>query len=526
MTSNRRTAIAGLLMAGVTALCRCASLGKELVVASVFGAGAVIDAYALAALVPAVAMALVVNPLRRAFQTQYAAHEARGPDAAADFAGLYLGDLLLAAAGLALIVLAGLRPLWPHLLPDEALRTAGADALVPMLQAVTLPTALLLVPMSLVAGLVAVLNAARHFSRPQLTFFLPPLCTLGAVLIHPHGGTATLVWGLLVGTVLQSGLLAAMVRAAGGGVRLRIGRGDPARRGLWLLGGAVVVFDLLAQGNTYVDRSMAGGLETGAISVLYWSGIMKDFFAGTLFAALFTVFAPRFSQMLAAGETDELRRTCGLILRCGALAMVPVSALLVVCGPPVLSHVRLGALDRQATGQIAGCLAAYGAGLFPDLAAPILMQVLVALGRRRTLVALGLFASFLPNIALNLLLVGRFGTVGLASATSLVSMLVLVASWVLVRREIGIDEEPRTVRTVAFAALGAGLGIPAGYWTVRAIRNLFAGDPWWGAVLAAAAGGAVLLAVYALTVCTWPGNVEARTAWRAVRERWRRKRSA
>lgn len=525
MSSNRRTAIAGLLMAGVTALCRCASLGKELCVASVFGAGTTMDAYALAALVPAVAMATVVNPLRRAFQTQYPEHEARGPDAAADFAGLFLGDLLLAAAGLALVVLVGLRPLWPHVLPDHAGQGEGTAALVPILRNVTLPAALLLVPMALVAGLVAVLNAARHFSRPQLTFFVPPSCVLVAVLLRPDGGARTLVWGLLVGTVLQSLLLAAMVRAAEIRVRWHVGRGAAARRGLWLLGGAVVVFDLLGQGNTYVDRSMAGGLEPGAISVLYWSSIMKDFFAATLFAAMFTVFAPRFSQLLAAGETDELRRTCGLILRCGALAMVPISALLVVCGPPVLSHVRLGALDRDASRQIAGCLAAYGAGLFPDLAAPILMQVLVALGRRRTLVAIGLCASFVPNLLLNLLLVGPYGTVGLALSTSLTALLVLLTSWVLVRREIGIDEEPRTVRTVAFAVLGAGLGIPAGFWTVQGLRGLFAGDPWWGAVLAAAAGGAVLLAVYATTVCAWPGNTEARTAWRTIRERLSRSRS-
>ena len=60
MPAQRSVARTGLLLAGVLALCRIASLGKELLIAGRFGAGDQIDAYALALLVPALALALEI----------------------------------------------------------------------------------------------------------------------------------------------------------------------------------------------------------------------------------------------------------------------------------------------------------------------------------------------------------------------------------------------------------------------------------------------------------------------------------
>ena len=56
MPAQRGVARTGLILAAVLALCRIASLGKEILVAGRFGAGNAIDAYALSMLVPALAM--------------------------------------------------------------------------------------------------------------------------------------------------------------------------------------------------------------------------------------------------------------------------------------------------------------------------------------------------------------------------------------------------------------------------------------------------------------------------------------
>ncbi|MFP6766815.1 MAG: hypothetical protein VB859_01505, partial [Planctomycetaceae bacterium] len=78
MPDQRSVAGAGLLLAAVLALCRIASLGKELLVAGQFGAGEAIDAYALALLVPALALAFYVNAVRRAFLVEYPRQVAAG----------------------------------------------------------------------------------------------------------------------------------------------------------------------------------------------------------------------------------------------------------------------------------------------------------------------------------------------------------------------------------------------------------------------------------------------------------------
>ena len=65
MPAQRGVARTGLFLAGALALCRIASLGKEMLVAGRFGAGDTIDAYALAMLV--VAAVLAVPGLARAY---------------------------------------------------------------------------------------------------------------------------------------------------------------------------------------------------------------------------------------------------------------------------------------------------------------------------------------------------------------------------------------------------------------------------------------------------------------------------
>jgi peptidoglycan biosynthesis protein MviN/MurJ (putative lipid II flippase) len=230
---------------------------------------------------------------------------------------------------------------------------------------------------------------------------------------------------------------------------------------------------------------------------------------------------------VSGGKTDELRRSCGLVLRYAALLMFPMTALLIMCGPPLFGALQLGALDQAATASLAGCLAAYAVGLFAELSSPALAQALLVLGNRqagwdglRVLVVVGIFGSFIPNILFNLLLIGPFAEVGLAASTSLVAWLSLAVHYYLLRRTIGMHEESRCLKSVAGALLAACLAAGAGF-TLLAGLERFDSPMLANGVVRATAAAFALLAVYVVLLFVYPGNDDARLVCRIVRDKLR-----
>jgi len=502
-------------MAVALAACRFVSLGKEIYIAGVFGARVVMDAYALAVLVPAIGMTLLVNPIRRAFQTQYAGHEASSSDGATRFANLFLTNLLIASLVAAVGVASLLDVVWPIILGSS-----GSPEVVAALQRLAWPTGLLLVPMTIVSGLMSVLHVRYRFAKPQLTHVVPTLTVVAFVMARPDWGAGALLWGLFCGLIVQCSLLLGMVIRSGHRPRFVFNPLSQAGKRLLRVGISLAVIDGLVQANVFVDRWMAGSLEEGRISVLYWSGLMKDFFTITLLASLMSVLIPHFSRQVAENEIDELRRSCALVLRYGAMLMFPLSTLIAVCGPVFLSQLQLGALTSEDAGAIGWCLAAYSLGLFAELVGPILSQVLVAFGRLRVMLLISIGASFLPNLVLNYLLIGPLGEVGLALSTALVACVSMTCMYLTVRHTVGIHEETLGFRTIA-GSLGAALVTAAvGYAVLQMVRSMVPNESWTQ-LAAGSAAACAQVTIYVALMFGYPGSNDARHALSVLQEKLR-----
>jgi peptidoglycan biosynthesis protein MviN/MurJ (putative lipid II flippase) len=464
-------------------------------------------------------MSLFANAARRIFLSSYPHYQAQGTEAAASGINQFLSSLLLAAVLLAALAAAVLPRIWPWLVP-------GSNAsVVSLSQALLVPAAWMIAPMAAIAGLTAVLNSQGAFSGPQLTSVVPTLCVLGVVAAtgRTWGATGLLI-SLLAGLTLQSVVLAGMLVRRGHRLRWEFERRSEVLAQLWRLTLPLIFLDLVSQGDVYVDRMMAGMLPPGNVAVLAWSAMIKDLLSGTLIASFLTVLLPHFARQVASGATDELSRSCTLVVRYAAILLFPLSALLVVCVPALARHLNVGQLDEQAMLALAQCLAAYGLGLFTDLASSSLCQALLALGRMRTLLLLGLFANFIPNIIFNLLLIQRFGGVGLAAATSLVGYSTLLANYLALRKCIGARDERKTA-VIVCGAFGAACVLGAvGFAVLAAVRQYrtdFTGD-----LLGALAAAAVGSAVYAGLLLVFPGCEDARAAFRLFRDKLRSARAA
>lgn len=513
MQENRKVAKAGLLMAAAAAVCRVISAIKELCVAYVFGAAAVTDAYALAMLIPSLGMSLFVAAVRRAFLARHGTYQGQGSEAAEDHANQFVSSLLLMAIVAALAVAAAGRVAWRFLILSQA------ESLVEESLPLVIPASLMIIPIALIAGLTAVLNARQRFALPQLTAALPTLAVfVGLGWFGKQAGAMGLIVSLLVGSVVQVFVLAAMVRAVGHRLRWRMDWRSPALRALWAFAGPLILLDLLSQGNVFVDRSMATliGVD-GKVAILTWSGLLRDFLQGTLIASLLAVLLPHFSGQVARGAMKELGYSCSLVLRYGAVFLFPISALLLIVCPVIFSHFQVGALDRVAAFAIANCLVAYGLSLFADLASTAMYQALVVLGRLRTLLLLAVFANCIPNLIFNWVLLKPFGEVGLALSTVAVGYVTLFANYRVLRQHIPIDDERRNLRVIA-GALGATLGCGAVAISVLyGCRRVLPDSLGWDGV-AVTLAVVVFLTTYGFLQLVFPGNASARQGLMIVRD--------
>jgi putative peptidoglycan lipid II flippase len=244
--------------------------------------------------------------------------------------------------------------------------------------------------------------------------------------------------------------------------------------------------------------------------------MLKDVVSATLVASFLTVLLPHFSEQVAAKATEELRRSCSFVLRYGALVFFPISVLIGTCIPPVLQHVSIGRLDAEASYSIAMCFAAYGAGLFGEFTALGLYQALVSLKKVRAMLLIGIFCNFVPNIVLNLLLIGPLGVVGLALSSALVSYICLAAVYWTLRNSIGIGREKETVvSVVGCAAAAAAMGGTA-LAVLQGVRML-GGQGLGTDLLGTMAGGISGLLAYGALVL-WRSE-DARLGWRICRDK-------
>ena len=446
MAEHGRIARPGIRLSVAAALCRAASFAKEGFVAYLFGAGIVTDAYALAMLIPALGAALFVRAFCRSYLTLMAGEDA------APFARWFLGRVFWVSLPIPALVTVAVRFVPPGAVADLAT-----------------PAAWLIVPSAMVAALTAVLNARGRFAAPQLTALIPTAAV--AALLVAEGtrfGAAGLVHSLLAGTALQAVVLMGMGARAGSGIA------PAAAATFWAGVLPMIAIDLMVQCNVFVDRAMAGTLPSGAVAVLTWSALMKDFLSTALVASVLAVLLPHFARQVASGRAGEIGNACALVIRYGAVLLLPVSALLCLCGPPLVASLRLGNLDAPAIRSMTLCLAAYGIGLYADLVSSTFFQGLLALRRLRALLWLGLLANVLPNVGLNLLLIGPMKEVGLALATSIVSFLTLAANFFVLRRHVPIPGGG--ARTVLGAALATAAASGAAYGAMKAM-----GSPWAGA---------------------------------------------
>jgi len=425
----------------LTLASRVTGLVRDLLMASIFGANVLTDAFNVAFRIPNLFRRLFAEgafsqafvPVLAAHKTQHgeeATHRLIDAVATALFWALLLA-CVLGVVGAPLLVWAlasGLRQ-----------NPVGFDAAIFMTRWMFPYIGF----MSLVALSAGVLNTWKRFAVPAATPVLLNLCMiaaawLGAPQLERRGiePIYAMVGGVMAGGVLQLAVqLPALLRL---GLLPRIGMTWVSVRSAWQDAGVRRILTLMApallgvgvaQISLMINTQIASYLTPGSVTWLFYADRLMEFPTALLGVALGVVLTPQLASAKAAGDGERYSAMLDWGLRIVVLLAVPCAVGLLTFAMPIVATLfHHGALHDADVRQIAVALAGYGVGLLGLVAIKVLAPGYYASQDIRTPVRIAIVVLVVTQL-MNLLLVPLLAHAGLALSIGLGA--IINALWLL-----------------------------------------------------------------------------------------------
>jgi putative peptidoglycan lipid II flippase len=290
-----------------------------------------------------------------------------------------------------------------------------------------------------------VLNACRHFSTPALA---PAILNVGQIALVLLGTTTlvglgypaitSLAVGVIVGGFAQLVLQLPFQRRLGYLVTpsLELAHAGVVRIAKLMLPS---VFGLaIYEVNIVLARQFASFLSAGAVSYLYYSQRLIEFPMGIFAVAMATVAMPSLAAHATAGNLDKLKQTYHYALGMTFFIMLPATAGLFAVSLPITSVLfQRGHFTHEMSVATAATLQAFLAGLWAGAGVRQTAPVFYAL--QDTVSPVKAAVLSLASYALVAYFFHRhLGTVGLAAAVSVSSVVNFLTLLLLLRRRLGL----------------------------------------------------------------------------------------
>lgn len=488
---------AAVLAAGNVAS-RVLGLAREIVKANLFGTSPLLAAFQAAAYVPTSLFDLIIGGMVNSSLvpvfSDYTERERR------DELWQVL-SMVLSIATLVLLFVVGVVEL---LAPQVAWLVGAVNFAEADLSATSVSLIRMTTPAVLFLGLASILTGALYaLKRFTLPAFIGAAFngTIVIVALLNPGEIRSLVWGLLLGSLLQVLLQLPALRDAR--LRWTLDFRHPAIRRIIKLYIPILAGLVVNQLAIMLSYNLA--IRTGDQSLNYmnYATTLYQFPLGLVVTALSIATLPTLSRQ-ATGDLNLFKQTLGDGLRLVLALILPATTGLFALAPFIIGllfeHGRFTAADTATTALV---LRVYLVGM--PFAAADQMLVFASYARKDTWrPALVGFVSIIIYSATALVLLQPLGLLSLMVADAVKHVVhTLIMLWLLRRQLGGLAGNP-VMRSAAKSLVAAVLTGLAAVWAARLSAGLFAG-PFFAHLLPVVAGG--LAGVLAYTASVFALNI-------------------
>ncbi len=480
-------------VSSATLVSRILGYARDALVASAFGGGNLTDAFYAAFRLPNLFRRIFgEGPMTAAFVPVFTEHLAKNKreDAEKFFQTMFttLFTILLALVVLGIVF----APAMTHMV------AWGFKSSDPAKFEETVHLTRLMFPFLLFVCMAALtsgaLNSMGRFFLPALAPAMLSVAEIGFVLLlmrlfsNPLEGLAV---SAVVGGILHFGLLLPALRRENFHLKWRWNPFDPDVR---RVGKAILpaVWGLsVDQINAFVNTICASFLVAGSVTALYNSNRLMQFPLALFGIATSIAALPSLSLYAAHEDWQSMKQTLRFALCMVFYTILPATIGLVVLGKPIIELLfEHGKFTHRETLLTNGALVFYSLGLPAFAGVKVVVSFFYAMKDTKTPVRVASYC-LLINMVGNLTLMWRWGVSGLALASTVSSLVNMVALLWLLRRRMGLLGGRQLMDTF-LKCLGASAAMAAVSWFAV---NRLAGPLFFRVGVAVVAGAAVYFAL-------------------------------
>jgi putative peptidoglycan lipid II flippase len=410
-----RVARIAFLITLITLVSKLLGFARDIVMAAIFGATDVTDAFVMAQSINGVFSVMLLGALGTTFLPVYTEYMEKKDEVTRRS---FLNTIYTVSFAVA-CVLCGVVLLFPRFLvgifaPEFSPATA---ALTATLLQILVPLILLTLSVTLDTTVLQV--HGRFLAAVALGIPSNVLMIGGMLLLTRSLGVYSLAVSTCVGIASQVLMIGIVKRKYRLPYRPAWNLKDEGVHRIGILVVPILLGSGIAQINTFVDRSLASGLPDGSIAALNFSNRLSLFLLGLVSASVVSVFYASMSSLTATGKDQEyktlLRNTVNGIL----LLLLPATAGMIALRLPIVRLIyERGVFDHAASEMTANAMLYYSIGLVGFAIRDVFARAFYARKDTRTTMVNGIL-SVGVNIGFALLLTPVMGLGGLALAASI-----------------------------------------------------------------------------------------------------------
>lgn len=429
-----RVAKAAVGLMAVTLIAKFLGFGRELALATAYGASGTSDAFLVAMNIPAVIFTAIGTSLGTAFIPLYCDVDSKlGEREANKFTNNVFNIVVLICLAFSVIGVL----FTPQIVKLFAIGFKGET----LAQAIYF-TRIMLLGMAFLGMsyiMMAYLQVKENFMIPGLMPVPYNMFIIIAILVSVKVSPYLLPWGALIGLLFQFLFQLPFAMKKGFRYRPYINLKDEyLKKMLWLIG-PVLIGVAVNQINTIVDRTIASTLVEGSISALNYANKLNQFVMGMFIVSISSVIYPMLSKLSSENNKDKFNRSISTSINAVTLIVIPISVGAIILANPIVKLLfQRGEFDARATQMTAIALMFYSVGMIGFGLRDILGKVFYSLKDTKTPMINGVIAMGL-NITLNITFVKftNMQLAGLAFATSISALVTIVLLFISLRRKIG-----------------------------------------------------------------------------------------
>lgn len=472
MDEKKEVAKAAGKMSTGTFISRVTGFIRDIVLAKIFGATGLTDAFFVAYRIP--------NLLRELFAegsvsagfipifTEYLTKE--GKEEAKRLAGVVFAFLL---SVLFIVCLLGIL-----LAPYIASAVARGFMNEPEKFQLTIKLIRIMFPFLLFISLAALamgtLNSLRSFFIPALAPAFFNLAIIAAALFLAPGFSIPILavgLGVTIGGALQYGVQIIALAKQGFNLKPIFSFFHPGLKKILLLVLPVVAAMGATQINVLVSNLFSTYLSEGSATYLYYGWRLTHFPIGIFGIAMAIALLPSLSEQAAKGDINALRDTFSFSLRLLFFITIPAMAgLIALSGPIVNTLFQRGHFTSAATVGTVSALLFYSSGIWAFAGLRVVRAAFYSIQDTKTPLKIAII-SVLTNIIFSIILMGPLKHGGLALANAIAAAVNFSFLFILLRAKLGRVDGRNIVMSFIKISIASSIMGLIGWFIIR-------GDMW------------------------------------------------